>query len=200
MNHTLFAKKCSRHDFDFERLQTKLFGTLWWLWAPTHVLTFQIEIPMTHSERQSTISRHNFTDIYDGVCVSRSWRTRILTLRLWVLLKYPWLTSSYNAVQNAMTVLTSLDEALAWCVSPLLLLIRHYFEIPFYDVMSPFQGYSQLCLHFEWRTHASWIVLKILTPILKWFKPCKYIAKTQGFIVVHSLQHFIKFLLAFYPV
>jgi hypothetical protein len=47
-----------------------------------------------------------------------------LTFRLWVILKYPWLIPSYNAFKKTGIVLTSLDEVLAWCESPLLLLIR----------------------------------------------------------------------------
>jgi hypothetical protein len=47
-----------------------------------------------------------------------------LTFHLWVIFKYSWLVPSYNSIKKTGIVLTSLDEALTWSESPLLLLVR----------------------------------------------------------------------------
>jgi hypothetical protein len=75
--------------------------------------------------------------------------------------------------QETGIVVTSLDEVLAWCESPLLLLMREsvwdelcaYFPPPIFmenltnhppsfwepidDLVSPFHGHRRFCLHFE---------------------------------------------------
>jgi hypothetical protein len=52
-----------------------------------------------------------------------------LRFHLYVILKYAWLNSSYNANNKMRTVLTIVDEVLAWCESLLLLCRTNFAQI-----------------------------------------------------------------------
>jgi hypothetical protein len=124
--------------------------------------------------------------------------TRHIYLNVFNILKYVSPRAEKNAIK---IVLTSLAEALAWCESPLLLLIREsvWDELcadlhEGLDELSPYwclilRVNRDPCHHFTdicdcvcisrgWRTPASWIILKIPMPFFRWIKPFKYTTTT----------------------